>query len=228
MAMKSMTPAPSGSTYIGVNVFGDATFGDAEDIIETNLNNIFTSVGPDPNTGVISGVLADNGGPVETIMFLAGGSGGVAHNAGENVALPLDLDGDSISDEILPIDARGEDRIFDTAVDVGAVELGPISLAIVKTWALFDDADGSGDVSADDTIRYTYDVANIDFSDLVGVTVVDDRLGPVTLSYDAGDGVERCTRYSKSTSPTTQSKTARSLAPIPPNGRPTRHRTPGL
>ena len=53
-------------------------------------------------------------------------AGGVARNAGDNSALPLDtqdLDHDGNTTETLPVDARGENRIANTTVDIGAVEL---------------------------------------------------------------------------------------------------------
>ncbi len=64
------------------------------------------------------------------------------------------------------------------------------SLTINKTYAVLIDADGSGDISANDTIRYTYIVNNTGNVDLTNVTVVDDRLGNVTLSDVANDSVD--------------------------------------
>jgi hypothetical protein len=87
------------------------------------LATVFAQVAADPNTGVLSGVLADNGGAVETILILRGG---IAQNAGDNAALPADsadLDGDANTAEPLPVDARGLPRVALGTVDLGAVEL---------------------------------------------------------------------------------------------------------
>ena len=53
----------------------------------------------------------------------------------------------------------------------------------------FVDADGSGDLSVGDTVSYTYTVENTGDATLTGVSVVDDLLGPVTLSDGGLDGV---------------------------------------
>ena len=121
------------ATYSGVNVFSQAGAGDGDDIVEPDLASIFatlTTIDPDgtPANGdeFQAGALANNGGTVETILILAGG---VAHNAGDNAALPADdlqdLDGDTVTDETLPVDARGPGftRVRSTTVDIGAVEL---------------------------------------------------------------------------------------------------------
>ncbi|MCP4381976.1 MAG: hypothetical protein GY798_11290, partial [Hyphomicrobiales bacterium] len=77
------------TTYSGVNLFSQVGAGVAgADIVEADLTNIFASVGANLDTGVTSGDLADNGGPVGTILILRGG---VAQNAGSNAALPPDL-----------------------------------------------------------------------------------------------------------------------------------------
>ena len=82
---------------------------------------MFDDVGPN-GYGFDSGVLDDNGGPVQTIAIF---QGGVAQDAGIANDLPLDaqdLDGDSELDEPLPVDARGELRVAGPSVDIGAFE----------------------------------------------------------------------------------------------------------
>ena len=116
----------TGITYSGINLFSQTGAGGADGIVESDLTNVFASVGADPHTGVTSGLLADNGGPVETILILRGGA---AQNTGDNGALPpdtQDLDHDGVVTEPLPVDARGENRVAETTVDLGAVELNAL------------------------------------------------------------------------------------------------------
>ena len=56
-----------------------------------------------------------------------------------------------------------------------------------KTNTLFTDADGSGDVSVGDTIRYSYSVDNVGTANLTNVTVNDDQIGAVTLTTGLTD-----------------------------------------
>lgn len=68
------------------------------------------------------GSLADNGGPTLTHTLLAGSP---AINAGNAALRPLDtfdLDGDSNTSELLPVDQRGLSRVVGP-LDIGAVEL---------------------------------------------------------------------------------------------------------
>ncbi len=103
----------TGITYSGVDLFSQVGAGDAQDIVESNLANIFVSVGADPYTGVTSGLLADNGGPVETIAILRGGA---AANAGDDSFLSeatagVDLNGDGDTSDTIATDARGFARV---------------------------------------------------------------------------------------------------------------------
>lgn len=71
------------------------------------------------------GALANNGGSTQTHLLLPGSP---AINAGSNALLPtdtFDLDGDSNTAEVLPVDQRsvGFNRVVNTTVDVGAVEV---------------------------------------------------------------------------------------------------------
>src|SRR5262249_30735413 len=112
----------------GVNVFSQATGGGAGDIHQSDLSQIFagvTTINPDNNPAhsFNAGVLADNGGPVQTVLILTNGA---AHNTGTTSALPLrtyDIDGDGNTSERLPLDAIGESRVFGASVDIGAFEL---------------------------------------------------------------------------------------------------------
>ena len=118
-------------TYAGHNVLSEGT-ASPNVTIETNLGNIFAAleqIDPDntPNNGdeFLAGALADNGGPVDTVMILRGGTA-AANDKGVNAALPPDaenLDGDLSDTEPLPVDARGLTRVVSGIVDIGAVEL---------------------------------------------------------------------------------------------------------
>ncbi|WP_411844622.1 choice-of-anchor Q domain-containing protein [Roseibacillus persicicus] len=101
------------SSAIGLTLPGDQ-------IIETDAANVFATTSE--TNGIVTGTLADNGGPVSTLLIL---QGGVAENAGDNGGLPADsqdLDNDSDTSEALPVDARGYPRVADSSVDLGAVE----------------------------------------------------------------------------------------------------------
>jgi hypothetical protein len=124
-------------TASGPNLFAQS--GTGLGTTETDLTKIFaslTTIDPDGTPGngdeFLAGLLANNGGPVQTILITALG---VALNAGDNSALPPDtenLDGDGNTSEALPLDARGLTRIVASTVDIGAVELQP-NLAPVNT-----------------------------------------------------------------------------------------------
>jgi len=73
-------------------------------------------------TNPLLGPLTNNGGGTPTHAPL---NGSPAINAGSNIALPFDtydLDNDSNTNERLPVDQTGDDRIQDGVVDIGAVE----------------------------------------------------------------------------------------------------------
>jgi predicted outer membrane repeat protein len=124
---------PSSLVFAGGNIIGSdpenftTTIGAPSAPIDGTdqaaLATVFAGVAPDPHTSVLSGVLADNGGPVGTIALRPGG---VAHNGGDNGALPADtadLDGDGDVIEPLPLDARGLSRSFGARSDIGAFEI---------------------------------------------------------------------------------------------------------
>jgi FG-GAP-like repeat len=118
-----------------------------------DLATVFARVGQNPHTGVLSGTLADNGGPVRTVAI---NPTGIAHDTGSNLALPpdsFDLNNNSNTAEPLPVDARGFARIYGGTVDVGAFEQQAGATFVVTTLAdesydggtlAQETADGSG------------------------------------------------------------------------------------
>ena len=147
-----------GGTFstLGGNIFSDPGFAQEGDIYSTNIASIFNETCTDPVTGVTSGRLRDNGGPVETVLLSATG---IALNAGDAGLLPadtLDLDGDADVGEDLPVDGRGADRILD-GLDIGAVELAIINgtenadvLSTGEFSALLNGLGGSDNLSGGD------------------------------------------------------------------------------
>jgi hypothetical protein len=114
----------------------------------TELGNVFAQVGPDPNTGVLSGVLGHNGGSVETVALKLGS---IAIDAGSNAALPADtydVNNNGNTTEPLPVDARGSDRVSGTSVDIGAFEYQPTPTDLVVT-TLDDELYNGGSVSTE-------------------------------------------------------------------------------
>jgi Ca2+-binding RTX toxin-like protein len=89
------------------------------------------------------GALADNGGPVQTQAIL---SGSPLIGAGNAALLPdddFDLDGDGNTGEALPLDARGNARVLDGALDIGATE----AVSLIVTTAS-DSASAGNDIGA--------------------------------------------------------------------------------
>ncbi|HEV3184795.1 MAG TPA: choice-of-anchor Q domain-containing protein [Xanthobacteraceae bacterium] len=117
------------TNYAGVNLFSQAGIGGPADIVQSDLTQVFaqlTTVDPDgiPNSGdeFQAGTLANNDGPVQTVAIKVRGS---AQNTGSTVDLPpdiFDLNNNGDTSESLPVDARGEPRVFGAEVDIGAVE----------------------------------------------------------------------------------------------------------
>ncbi len=105
-----------------------------------------------PRTAVSSGVLADNGGAVETILIQRGGA---AQNAGDNSLLSeatagVDLNGDGDTLDTITTDARGDARIANGTVDIGAVELqNAAPVAENDAFATDQNTSVTGDVTAD-------------------------------------------------------------------------------
>jgi hypothetical protein len=73
--------------------------------------------------------------------------------------------------------------------DTNTVAVPTPAINVIKDVAGYTDADGSLDVSVGDTINYSYTVENKGTANLTNVTLSDDKLGPLTLSDLAGDGV---------------------------------------
>jgi uncharacterized protein YciI len=142
--------ASSGTVvFNGVNIFSQSGVGDSEDIDGAALSDIFATVGANPFTGVQSGTLALNGGPVETIAIK---QGGVAHDAGEDAAARYDDDHDSGTPDVaISTDARGAARVSGTQVDVGAHELQatPSDLLVTTLADGGADAFNNGDILAE-------------------------------------------------------------------------------
>jgi hypothetical protein len=117
------------------------------------LTDVFASVTNDPNTGVLSGQLSANGGPVQTIA-LDRGAANPARDAGDPDALDeaqasKDLNGDGDMDDVIAADARGFARDVD-GVDLGAFEQQDDASFIVTT--LDDGVDndfGGGNLAAE-------------------------------------------------------------------------------
>ena len=102
------------------NLIGDGT--NMTGISNGSSGNMVGSSGSPINA--MLGTLASNGGPTQTHLLLPNSS---AIGAGSNANLPadaFDLDGDTDSAEILPVDQRGLgfSRIVNSTVDMGAVE----------------------------------------------------------------------------------------------------------
>jgi predicted outer membrane repeat protein len=115
---------PNGGTYTQIDGTSQAA-----------LATVFAQVGQNSHTGVLSGLLADNGGPVRTVAI---NPAGVAYNAGSNTALPpntFNLDNSGNTTEPLPVDARGFARVSGGTVDVGAFEQQPGANFVVTTLA---------------------------------------------------------------------------------------------
>ena len=92
-------------------------------------------------------MLANNGGRVQTVA-IAGGS--VAVNAGNSGLLPPDtedLNGNTNAGEPLPVDARGQMRVFGGELDIGAFELLSSPPTEVVNTSVAVDEGGSADIT---------------------------------------------------------------------------------
>jgi hypothetical protein len=142
-------------------VFSQGGGGGAGDIHQADLSQIFaatTTVDPDgtPNGNEFqAGLLADNGGSVQTIAV---NPTGVAHDTGSTAAAVYDDDGNPATPDVaIPTDARGFDRVSGTSVDIGAFEQQAAQSFVVTTLhdeldsndphATLSDFGGAGDLS---------------------------------------------------------------------------------
>ncbi len=167
----------SGDFYDGVNIFGnqEGGIGDGDDILVFDLTTVFASTVNEG--GNIFGVLADNGGPVQTVAI---SSTGVAVNAGDDSILPPDrfnLDDDANTTEPLPVDARDATRVVGSEIDIGAFEIGDI----IGT----EGPDSLPGTSGDDNMFGLGGADNI--SGLGGSDTISGGAGDDTLDGGAGD-----------------------------------------
>ncbi|MEM9030137.1 MAG: right-handed parallel beta-helix repeat-containing protein, partial [Pseudomonadota bacterium] len=110
-------------TLNGGNIVGDRLTRADGSTATVTADQVFAAT--EDNNGVAAGVLADNGGPTETVLILRGGA---AQDAGGQTALATDQ--------------RGEARPFGEADDLGAVELQePGSLVVTIAADVVDNRD---------------------------------------------------------------------------------------
>ena len=133
--------APTGFENNGADTGGDIILGQGNSF---GLTDIFESVGANPDTGVPSGVLADNGGNVETIALLVYAAN-PALDAGQDdrlveATVGLDLSGDGDQGDTITTDARGGgfgrtvDQTALTANDPDQVDIGAFELqSVIET-----------------------------------------------------------------------------------------------
>ncbi len=172
-------------TNEGGNVFG-TNIGGASDVFEPDPANIFDSLSDFTDlsgNAFQGGTLANNGGPVETILILEGGA---AHNHQDAAALPadtFDFDGDDDLTEVLPVDARGLPRVRG-ALDSGALELNFFDLPVLNVPTF--DQDGNPVVS----FPFEPDVSGALWTLRRSTTLEDfDTVTPI-FSYDGDNRVD--------------------------------------
>ncbi|HEX5498218.1 MAG TPA: choice-of-anchor Q domain-containing protein, partial [Thermomicrobiales bacterium] len=139
-----------GGNIIGSSPVNFATTGAPTATIDgasqSNLQAVFASVGNDPHTGVLSGTLADNGGPVETVA-LNPDAGNPAIDSGDpsflnETTAGIDLNGDGDTNDVITTDARGFDRDVDFNADgTAAPDLGAFEQQLGQTFVVTTLAD---------------------------------------------------------------------------------------
>ncbi|MFN3349962.1 beta strand repeat-containing protein [Pseudorhodoplanes sp.] len=165
---------------------GSSFFGTAVILTTDQGGNIIN--GGDPKLGA----LADNGGPVQTQAILPGSP---LIGAGNSALLPLDsfdMDSDGNIAETLPLDARGNARILNGALDIGANESGLVVTTASDSASAGNDigaslaadiADGGG-LSLREAIAWAEAGETITFAaDLAGQTIVLEQ-GQLVLDKD--------------------------------------------
>jgi VCBS repeat protein len=177
--------APANAT---INNFG--TYTQIDGTSQAALQTVFARVGANPHTGVLSGVLADNGGSVRTVAI---NPAGIAYNTGDNGALPpdsFDLNNNGNTAEPLPVDARGFSRTAGGTVDIGAFEQQAGANFVVTTLAdetydggtlAQETADGSGL-----SLREALGLANQDPTSLDTITFAPGLIGGGTHGVNDG------------------------------------------
>jgi predicted outer membrane repeat protein len=94
---------------------------------QAGLETVFAAVGNDPHTGVLSGVLADNGGPVQTVALSAAPSNPALDGGDDLLASTEDARG------VLRADVPGVAHNGSNISDIGAFELAETPSLIVTT-----------------------------------------------------------------------------------------------
>jgi len=165
---------------LGGNLIDDGTIDAA---------SVFANV--DPATG--GGLLADNGGPVQTVALKADMSN-PALDLSTAPADTLDADGDGDTDEALPIDAQGNARGQDVSgvnnggtVDAGAVELQAIAMAAPLATFLAPDASVPGQETTDEQSDWEFFISK-DSADAFVIESSDGSDGPA-MNSRAGDDI---------------------------------------
>ncbi len=140
-------------------------------------------------SAILNPVLANNGGTTQTHELVVGSP---ATNAGNSALLPTDktdLDNDANTTEPLPLDQRGQVRIQDTKLDIGAVERQTSSITISTPTAI---AEGTGTPTASVSTPVTFVVslsaANPTNTVTVQYTTVDDTATTLDNDYTAAAG----------------------------------------
>ena len=191
--------------YAGSNILGSApvnfasTVGPAATLIDgtdqTALETVFASVANDPKTGVLSGVLGDNGGPTKTVAIAPDG---IADGTGNAGALPteadlgVDVNGNgTIESAAISVDQTGNARV-QGGLDIGAYEVaGPVVTTNSDSGAdqgfaasLAADAADGGGLSLREAIHWAQAGDTITFdSSLKGQTITL-LAGQLTLAQD--------------------------------------------
>ena len=168
----------------------NGTYTQIDGTSQAALLTVFARVAQNPHTGVLSGVLADNGGPVRTVAI---SQAGIAYNAGANAALPpdsFDLNNNGNTAEPLPVDARGFARVSGGTVDIGAFEQQPGTTFVVTTLA---DNPYDGGTLAQElaegnglSLRQALGLANQDPTSLDTITFASNLIGGSTHGVDDG------------------------------------------
>ena len=166
--------------FNGGNIIGDTfTVDGGSPQAGIALTDIFATVGNDPNTEVLSGLLADNGGPVQTIALNPNATN-PAIDSGDPDLLDetltgTDLNGDGDTDDVITTDARGLPRIALETADLGAFEVQAITEFTVTT---LDD-----ELDAADTDLATADLNDISLREALALANADPDAN--TINFDA-------------------------------------------